>query len=392
MSRLTEKFNEMTVDIRAERDEAVKNFKIENNRRRKLLDELQMLKGSIRVICRVRPRLGDELTSEAAAINVDATGTITADSISTGIAKRGKTDKFNFSHTFGPDSTQEQVFEEVSSLVDAAVDGYHSCIFAYGQTGSGKTHTMEGTPENPGINIRAFRKLFDEIEKRKGLAEYRVRATMVEIYNEKLRDLLRESEDGPIGSSGLYTMDTEAAANAADNALHIRTGQHGMEIEGAICQEIQTYEQVAHVFQVGRANRAIAATACNAQSSRSHAVLLVDLEGTDMETQVKTHGRLVLVDLAGSERINRSGVQKGQLTEAQNINKSLSALGDVIGALTHKSGHVPFRNSTLTFLLKDSLGKDNKALMLVQVIIWVMTPCPSRTTFSHVCPFAGKSL
>ena len=84
---------------------------------------------------------------------------------------------------------------------------------------------------------------------------------------------------------------------------------------------------------------------------------------------MRTHGRLVLVDLAGSERVNRSGVQKEQLTEAQNINKSLSALGDVIGALTNKSGHVPFRNSTLTFLLKDSLGKDNKALMLVQVLI-----------------------
>lgn len=132
-------------------------------------------------------------------------------------------------------------------------------------------------------------------------------------------------------------------------------------------QEISSYDEVAQVFAVGRANRAVASTACNEQSSRSHCVLLIDLECTDRETQVRTHGRLVLVDLAGSERVNRSGVQKEQLTEAQNINKSLSALGDVIGALTNKSGHVPFRNSTLTFLLKDSLGKDNKALMLVQV-------------------------
>jgi kinesin family protein C2/C3 len=123
---------------------------------------------------------------------------------------------------------------------------------------------------------------------------------------------------------------------------------------------------VAQVFAVGRANRAVAATACNEQSSRSHCVLLIDLEAVDRDTAVKSHGRLVLVDLAGSERVGRSGVVKEQLTEAQNINKSLSALGDVIGALTSKAAHVPFRNSTLTFLLKDSLGKDNKALMLVQ--------------------------
>ena len=143
-----------------------------------------------------------------------------------------------------------------------------------------------------------------------------------------------------------------------------------MQIEGAISFDIASVEAVTEVMAIGRANRAVAATACNAYSSRSHCVLLIDIESTDKETQLQTHGRLVLVDLAGSERVKTSGVEKSQLTEAQNINKSLSALGDVIGALTKKSAHIPFRNSTLTYLLKDSLGKDNKALMLVQV-----SPC-----------------
>lgn len=196
-----------------------------------------MLKGSIRVICRIRPRLGAELETETEAIQLDATGRVSAASVSDSVGgKRGKMDHFHFSHTFGPSASQADVFTEVSSLVESALDGYHACIFAYGQTGSGKTHTMEGNSEQPGINVRAFEMLFEEIHKRSTHCEYGVRASMVEIYNEKLRDLLREPADGPIGESGRYAMDPVAAAAAADAALQIRSGKNGMEIDGAISQ------------------------------------------------------------------------------------------------------------------------------------------------------------
>ena len=237
MKKLADKFAQATAGIKQERDAAVENFRVESKRRRRLLDELQMLKGSIRVICRIRPRLGAEVETEAEAIRLDATGRVSAASVSDSVGgKRGKMDHFHFSHTFGPKASQADVFTEVSSLVESALDGYHACIFAYGQTGSGKTHTMEGNSDQPGINVRAFEMLFEEIRKRSTHCEYGVRASMVEIYNEKLRDLLREPSDGPIGDSGRYAMDPVAAAAAADAALQIRSGKNGMEIDGAISQ------------------------------------------------------------------------------------------------------------------------------------------------------------
>ena len=192
MERLSTRFQHVTTRMNEDRLRALHNFKIESQRRRKLLDEIQMLKGSIRVICRIRPQVGASEQTEAVAVAVDDLGRITACSASTGITKRAKKDQFSFSHTFGPGSTQEAVFSEVSHLVDSALDGYHACIFAYGQTGAGKTFTMEGSPSNPGINQRAFGKLFSEIDNRQESYDFNVKATMVEIYNEKLRDLLRQ--------------------------------------------------------------------------------------------------------------------------------------------------------------------------------------------------------
>ncbi len=201
-----------------------------------------MLKGSIRVVCRIRPQLGSEASSEGgeAAISLSKGGVVEATSVGSGISKRAKSDAFTFSHTFGPDSKQEDMFTEISSLIDSALDGYHACIFAYGQTGSGKTYTMDGTPDQPGINTRSFQLLFEEIAKRSAHCAYSVKASMVEIYNEKLRDLLRESGGGSAAGGG-------GAAAAAGGVfidhtdMDIRSGSHGMEIAGAIVKEIRTW-------------------------------------------------------------------------------------------------------------------------------------------------------
>ncbi|CAI5646384.1 unnamed protein product [Oreochromis niloticus] len=345
-------------EVSSTNQELLRKYKREMNLRKKCHNELVRLKGNIRVFCRVRPVSQEEQDS------ADAKTMLSFDSDDDAIlylSNKGKVMTFELDKVFPPHATQEEVFQEVQALITSCIDGYNVCIFAYGQTGSGKTYTMEGVADNPGINQRALRLLFSEVTEKAPDWDYKITVSMVEIYNETLRDLLGENPSdkldikmNPDGSGQLY-------------------------VPGLTEITVQSPEDINKVFELGHVNRATACTNLNEHSSRSHALLIITVSGFNTATGNRTQGKLNLVDLAGSERIGKSGAEGSRLREAQCINKSLSALGDVINALRSKHSHVPFRNSRLTYLLQDSLSGDSKTLMMVQV-----SPLPSNMSES-VC-------
>ncbi|XP_026855000.2 kinesin-like protein KIFC3 isoform X2 [Electrophorus electricus] len=313
--------------------------------RRKYHEQLVELKGNIRVLCRVKPVLKEDQDEEGQAVVV--TTDVHNESALT-VLNKGKAKTFELDKVFHPQATQEEVFQEIEPLITSCIDGYHVCIFAYGQTGSGKTYTMEGTVENPGINQRALKHLFHEIEERKDMWTYTVTVSSMEIYNEVLRDLL--SKDGE-------KLDIKMNPDG--------TGQ--LHVPGLRIMEVKSFQHIKKILATARRNRITFGTQMNQHSSRSHALLTVTVQGTDLASGATSSGKLNLVDLAGSERVWKSGAEGERLKEAQNINRSLLALGDVIQALRGHQTHIPFRNSRLTYLLQDSLGKGNKTAMVVQV-------------------------
>ncbi|KAI4349921.1 hypothetical protein L6164_010462 [Bauhinia variegata] len=317
---------------------------------RKLYNQVQDLKGNIRVYCRVRPFLSGQPSHSSTVRDLEE-GNISI----INPAKYGKEGKktFSFNKAFGPTATQAEVFSDTQPLIRSVLDGYNVCIFAYGQTGSGKTHTMSGpndlTEETVGVNYRALRDLFLLSEQRKDTICYDISVQMLEIYNEQVRDLL-------------------ATDGAANKRLEIRnSSQNGINVPDANLLPVSSTSDVINLMNLGHKNRAVSATAMNDRSSRSHSCLTVHIQGRDLTSGNIIRGSMHLVDLAGSERVDKSEVKGDRLKEAVHINKSLSALGDVISALAQKSSHVPYRNSKLTQLLQDSLGGQAKTLMFVHI-------------------------
>ena len=210
---------------------------------------------------------------------------------------------------------------------------------------------MTGVESNRGLNHRALGELFGLIKHRADAdAVYTVQLSNVEIYNEELRDLFAESSE--------------------QKSLQIRQSRSkegGVFVEGLTKTRVGTIEEAWGAIQKGEKRRSQAHTSMNIESSRSHSIVMLEVEGANPTSGRTTRGRLVLIDLAGSERVSKTEATGQQLREAQHINKSLSCLGDVISALESKAAHVPFRNSKLTHLLSSSLSKDNKAVLMVQV-------------------------
>ncbi|KAL4592569.1 hypothetical protein LXL04_005569 [Taraxacum kok-saghyz] len=305
----SEEINQFGMKIQGLVD-AAQNYHTVLTENRKLYNEVQDLKGNIRVYCRIRPFLKGQSQKQTTIEYIGENGELIVTNPSKSIKETHRLFKFN--KVFGPTATQEDVFVDTQPLIRSVLDGYNVCIFAYGQTGSGKTYTMTGpnvsSEEDWGVNYRALNDLFHLSQTRRSSFEYEIGVQMVEIYNEQVRDLLSRLT-----------------------------------------------------------NRAVGATALNERSSRSHSVLTVHVRGVDLETNAILRGNLHLVDLAGSERVDRSEATGERLKEAQHINKSLSALGDVIFALSQKSQHVPYRNSKLTQVLQTSLGGQAKTLMFVQL-------------------------
>ena len=321
------------------KDAALANEKlrIEETLRRKLHNQVQELKGNIRVFCRVRPSLGSDSEEEEAARitfpddqgdskEVEVLGPQEKSSLGNVTRKKNA---FTFDRVFGPSSQNADVFDEISQLVQSALDGYNVCIFCYGQTGAGKTFTMSS---EDGMIPRAVRQIYDTA---RSLGEkgwrYSMEGSFVEVYNENINDLLGKADE-------------------FDKKRHeIR---HDMQRCKTTITDITTVNldspsKVEMILRQATANRSVAATKANERSSRSHSVFILKLIGENGMTGEKSEGTLNLVDLAGSERLSHSGSTGERLKETQNINKSLSCLGDVIGALGQgkEGGHVPYRNS-----------------------------------------------
>ncbi|XP_027921755.1 kinesin-like protein KIN-14J [Vigna unguiculata] len=331
--------------------EAAENYHVVLAENRKLYNEVQDLKGNIRVYCRIRPFLPGQNQSHTTIEFVGEDGEL----VVSNPLKQGKENRklFKFNKVFGQATSQEEVFKDTQPLIRSVLDGYNVCIFAYGQTGSGKTYTMSGpgllSKSDWGVNYRALHDLFHISQTRRSSIVYEVGVQMVEIYNEQVRDLL--SSNGPQKRLGIW--------NTAQ--------PNGLAVPDASMHSVNSMADVLELMNTGLMNRATSATALNERSSRSHSVLSVHVRGTDLKTNTLLRGCLHLVDLAGSERVDRSEATGDRLKEAQHINKSLSALGDVIFALSQKSSHVPYRNSKLTQLLQSSLGGQAKTLMFVQL-------------------------
>lgn len=257
---------------------------------------------------------------------------------------RKDTQSFSFDRVFDGRSRQRDVFEYVAApMVKEALSGYNATVFAYGQTGAGKTYTMQGSDllddEQAGIIPRTAKQLYAEIA-RDSSSEIEVRASFVEIYMEKIRDLLDDS--------------------GYKNNLQVREDiLKGIYIADVIELLAPSAEDLLDIMTRGSKNRAVAATGMNEGSSRSHSVFTITVVKRDRGTNIAMSGKLVLVDLAGSETNKKTGTTGQQLKEATMINKSLSALGNVINALTEASNravHIPYRDSKLTRVLQDSLG------------------------------------
>ena len=322
------------------------------SKRRKLLNDLQELRGNVRVFVRCRPFMPDDFANSKGAmgnddgepkkcINCNAEGTTVSVS---DMSIRGAGQVFQFDKVFDDNAPQENVFDEVSDLVQSALDGYRVCIFCYGQTGSGKTYTMTGSHEgeNRGIIPRSVEQIIEKINFMKS-SGWKVEATysMIEVYNETLIDLLAAESNG--NSSKLQISmqnDRVSVKNLTEVPVRADSKDEGMS-------------QMQSILKKANKMRATASTAMNSVSSRSHALFMMNVAAKHKDGTC-CHGGLRLVDLAGSERLDRTGTQSdaARLRETVNINKSLSCLGDVFLGLSKKSSHIPYRNSKLTMLLQ----------------------------------------
>ncbi|CAN6308312.1 unnamed protein product [Urochloa humidicola] len=329
----------------AQCDDLKLKYHEEMDKRKKLHNIVQETKGNIRVFCRCRPLSKDEVSSGQKCV-VDFDGASSGDIV---ITNAGTTCKktFKFDRVFTPKDDQDVVYADASPLVTSVLDGYNVCIFAYGQTGTGKTFTMEGTERNRGVNYRTLEELFKIAEERKESVTYDLSVSVLEVYNEQIRDLL---------------------ATSPSKKLEIKQSSEGYpHVPGLVEAKVESIKEVWDVLQAGSNARAVGSNNVNEHSSRSHCMLCVMVRAKNLLNGECTSSKLWLVDLAGSERLAKTDVQGERLKEAQNINRSLSALGDVISALAAKSSHIPYRNSKLTHLLQDSLGGDSKTLMFVQI-------------------------
>ncbi|GAB2221620.1 hypothetical protein Droror1_Dr00012805 [Drosera rotundifolia] len=324
---------------------------------RNLYNLVQDLKGNIRVYCRIRPIFDAKANNVIDFIGEDGSVVVVDPS-------KPQKDRrhFQFNRVYGPTATQDEVFKDTQPLIRCVMDGYNVCILAYGQTGSGKTYTMcgpsGGSTNDMGINYLALNDLFEMSNQRKDIINYEICAQMVEIYNEQVRDLLAEDSSSSKYPSSIHF----------STLMKIRSHpcKGGMSLPDAVLLPVKSTADVLNLMKLGEINRAVCSTAMNNQSSRSHSVLTVHVNGKYTSGSA-LHSRLHLVDLAGSERVDKSEVSGDRLKEAQHINKSLSCLGDVFSALSQKCFHVPYRNSKLTLLLQDALGGNAKTLMFAHI-------------------------
>ncbi|XP_043243868.1 kinesin-like protein KIF19 isoform X2 [Amphibalanus amphitrite] len=266
--------------------------------------------------------------------------------------KRRQEKQFVYDIAFGEDSSQKVVYERTTrDLVQDVLKGYNATVFAYGPTGAGKTFTMVGTAEQPGIMVRALNDLFKVMEENKEEQDFKMTLSYLEIYNENIRDLLKPS-------TGTLDLREDAKRGTID-------------VAGLSEVTTQSTKEVMRLLTKGNKERTMESTAANKTSSRSHALLMVNVRQQsrvrDIHETVKT-GRLYMIDLAGSERAKRTKNQGKRLQEGAHINRSLLALGNCINALAVKGAkYVNYRDSKLTRLLKDALSGNCRTVMIAHI-------------------------
>ncbi|GJM95135.1 hypothetical protein PR202_ga11840 [Eleusine coracana subsp. coracana] len=349
MSTSIQEYVNKYANLECEFKDLKEKFSEETKERKDLYNKVIELKGNIRVFCRCRPLNADEV-AVGASTAIDFESAKDGELIVRGHVSSKKV--FKFDSVFGPEEDQEKVFERTAPFATSVLDGFNVCIFAYGQTGTGKTYTMEGIEGARGVNYRTLEELFRVIKEREGIFQYDITVSVLEVYNEQIHDLLL------VGSQ----------PGATTKRLEVRQIAEGVHhVPGLVEAQVSNMNEAWEVLQTGSKARAVGSTNANEHSSRSHCIHCVMVKGQNLLNGECTNSKLWLIDLAGSERVAKTDAQGERLKEAQNINKSLSALGDVISALATKTQHIPFRNSKLTHLLQDSLSGDSKTLMFVQI-------------------------
>jgi hypothetical protein len=297
--------------------------------RRWLTSAIQDLKGQIRVFCRIRNMPSYEVGCGPSVQVVDAS-TVEVPGLGA----------FVFDRVFCPDAhgSQAEVFEECRDLVESALDGHNVTILAYGQTGAGKTYTMLGTEGQEGVAFRMISELFRLVDNMRDHRDVQVSASMVEMHNNRLIDLS--------AGTGYVPRESIRDGEILETPVHDASELQGMLLRGL-------------------AQRTVGANAFNIVSSRSHFIFRIGVTVYNAETEETLYGKILLCDLGGAERLKRSDVSGGRQKEAIEINKSLTALGDVIQAITKKNPAIPYRNHRLTRLLQDSIGGSAKTVMFV---------------------------
>uniref|UniRef100_A0A2D4G7L6 Kinesin-like protein n=4 Tax=Micrurus TaxID=8634 RepID=A0A2D4G7L6_MICCO len=255
---------------------------------------------------------------------------------------------YAFDHVFQSHTSQEQVYNDCAKkIVKDVLEGYNGTIFAYGQTSSGKTHTMEGKlhdPDGMGIIPRIVQDIFNYIYSMDENLEFHIKVSYFEIYLDKIRDLLDVSK-------------TNLSVHEDKNRVPY--------VKGCTERFVCSPDEVMDTIDEGKSNRHVAVTNMNEHSSRSHSIFLINVKQENTQTEQKLSGKLYLVDLAGSEKVSKTGAEGAVLDEAKNINKSLSALGNVISALAENSAYVPYRDSKMTRILQDSLGGNCRTTIVI---------------------------
>ncbi|KAG1337970.1 kinesin-like protein KIN-5A [Cocos nucifera] len=320
---------------------------------------------NIQVLVRCRPLSEDEKRMSTPVV-ITCNEIRREVSATQNIANKQIDKTFVFDKVFGPDSRQTDLFDHaVVPIVNEVLDGYNCTIFAYGQTGTGKTYTMEGggrkgkngeLPSDAGVIPRAVRQIFDVLEAQS--AEYSMKVTFLELYNEEITDLLAPEESK-------FSDDKSKKPLAL-----MEDGKGGVFVRGLEEEIVSSAGEIYKILDKGSARRRTAETLLNKQSSRSHSIFSITIhikECTPEGEEMIKCGKLNLVDLAGSENISRSGAREGRAREAGEINKSLLTLGRVINTLVEHSGHIPYRDSKLTRLLRDSLGGKTKTCIIATI-------------------------
>lgn len=320
---------------------------------------------NVQVIVRCRPLSEDELRVHTPVVISCNEGRREVSAVQN-IANKQIDRNFLFDKVFGPASKQKELYDSaVSPIVYEVLEGYNCTIFAYGQTGTGKTYTMEGGarkkngefPSDAGVIPRAVKQIFEILEAQN--AEYNMKVTFLELYNEEISDLLAPEETSKL-------IDDKSKKPIA----LMEDGKGGVFVRGLEEEIVCTANEIYKILDKGSAKRRTAETLLNKQSSRSHSIFSITIhikECTPEGEEMIKCGKLNLVDLAGSENISRSGAREGRAREAGEINKSLLTLGRVINALVEHSGHVPYRDSKLTRLLRDSLGGKTKTCIIATI-------------------------